>query len=120
MLKWFFRSTKRLPSYSLLRAVPSRGLPQDLADREASSDYHQWRDRIECELVAQECDEDEANFLTFLKSGYGLLQMRLPQLQGGAYLPSLLHCGLPITPAWLRQNKRSRIFAQARSRSSLS
>ena len=86
MLQWFSRSTRTSPSYSLLRAVPSRGLPQDLADREASSDFQQWRDRIECDLVAQGCDEDEPNFLTFLKSGNGLLQMRLPQLEGGCLL----------------------------------
>jgi hypothetical protein len=86
MLKWFLRTTKSSPSYSLLRAVPSRGLPRDLADREASSDYQQWRDRIECDLVAQGCDEDEPNLLTFLKCGNGLLQMRLPQLEGGCLL----------------------------------
>lgn len=86
MLQWFSRTAKSSPSYSLLRAVPSRGLPQDLADREASSDYQQWRDRIECDLAAQGCDEDEPNFLTFLKCGNGLLQMCLPQLEGGCLL----------------------------------
>jgi hypothetical protein len=85
MLQWFSRTAKSSPSYSLLRAVPSRGLPQDLADladREASSDYQQWRDRIECDLAAQGCDEDEPNFLTFLNCGNGL-RMCLPQLEGG-------------------------------------
>ena len=74
------------PSYSLLRAVPSRGLPQDLADREASPDHEQWRDRIESDLAAQAPDEDRPNFVTFLKSRNGLLQLRLPQLDGGCLL----------------------------------
>jgi hypothetical protein len=87
MFRWFSHTSKQSgPSYSLLRAVPSRGLPQDLADQEASPDYHEWRDRIECDLVAQACDEDEPNFVTFLKSGDGLLQLRVPQLEGGCLL----------------------------------
>jgi len=79
MLQWFSRTPKQSsPSYSLLRATPSCGLPQELADQEASPEYQEWRDRIECDLTAQRCDEDEPNFLTFLKSGNGLLQMLLP------------------------------------------
>jgi hypothetical protein len=87
MFQRFFRTKRqRSPSYSLLRAVPSRGLPKELADREASSDHQGWRDQIERELVAQGCDEDEPSFFTFLKSGNGLLQMYLPQHEGGCLL----------------------------------
>jgi hypothetical protein len=86
MFRWFSQAARKSwGSYSLLRAVPSRGLPQELADREASEDYREWRDRIESELVAQTCDEDKPNFLTFLKSGDGLLQMCLPE-KGGCLL----------------------------------
>jgi hypothetical protein len=37
-------------------------------------------------LSDQHCDPDEPNFLTFLKSGDGLLQMRLPDTEGGCLL----------------------------------
>jgi hypothetical protein len=87
MLRWFSRARKdTVPFYSLLKAVPSRGLPPDLAEREASSDYQQWRDRIEADLVAQPVDEDVPNFLTFLKAGNGLLQLRLDGQEGGCLL----------------------------------
>src|SRR5215469_6301645 len=86
MFQWLFCTAKTSPSYSLLKAVPSRGLPQELADREASSDYQQWRDRIECDLFAQACAEDQPNFLTFLKRGNGLLQVNLTQAEGGCLL----------------------------------
>jgi len=86
MFRWFSRSARPFPSYSLLKAIPSRGLPPDLADREASSDFQQWRDRIQSDLAAQEWDEDEPNFLTFLKSREGLLSLCLPQLEGGCML----------------------------------
>jgi hypothetical protein len=92
MFQWFSRTTKQsLPSYSLLRTVPSRCLPQELADREVSSDCQEWRDRIECDLVAQGCGEDEPNFVTCLKSGNGLLQMLLPQLARGGMSACLLY-----------------------------
>ena len=87
MFRWFSRSTTDSgPSYSLLKVKPSRGLPQDLADREKSPDYQQWRGRIESDLFAQTLDEDAPNFVTFLKTGHGLLQLRLPQLEGGCLL----------------------------------
>lgn len=87
MFQWFFRTRRQSPAgYSLLRAVPSRGLPKDLADREASSEHQDWRDQIERDLVAQGCDEDEPGFLTFLKSGNGLLQVAVPQQEGGCLL----------------------------------
>jgi hypothetical protein len=85
--QWFSRSrTQNSPSYSLLGAVPSRGLPQELADRETSSDHQGWRDQIERDLLAQEFDEDQPSFLTFLKCGNCLLQMALPQVAGGCLL----------------------------------
>jgi hypothetical protein len=87
MLRWFSRARKDTgPFYSLLKAVPSRGLPPDLADREASSDYQQWRDRIEADLVTQPIDEDAPSFLTFLKAGNALLQLRLEDQEGGCLL----------------------------------
>lgn len=87
MFQWFFRTRRQSSlSYSLLRAVPSRGLPKELADKEASSDHQGRRDQIERDLVAQGCDEDKPSFLTFLKSGNGLLQMFLPQQEGGCLL----------------------------------
>jgi len=86
MLRWHSLTGKwSLPSYSLLRAVPTRCLPQELVDREASTDYQEWRDRIESDLDAQGCDEDEPNFLTQLKTGSGFLQLLLPQLEGGVF-----------------------------------
>ena len=59
MLRWFSHATKDSgPSYALLKAVPSRRLPQELADREASPDFNQWADRIESDLDDQTPDED--------------------------------------------------------------
>lgn len=84
--RFFHKANDKGPYYSLLRDVPSRGLPQDLADQEASTDYHDWRDRIASDLAAQPQDEDAPNFITFLKSGDGLLHLRLPQLEGGCML----------------------------------
>jgi hypothetical protein len=87
MFQWFSRTrTQNSPSYSLLRTAPSRGIPQELADQEASFDHQGWRDQIERDLVAQGCDEDQPSFLTFLKSGNGLLQLSLPEQQGGCLL----------------------------------
>lgn len=87
MFRWFSNTARKgRLSYSLLRAAPSRGVPQELADREASREHQEWRDRIESDLAAQGLDEDEPNFFTFLKSGNGLLQMNLPQLEGGCLL----------------------------------
>jgi hypothetical protein len=64
-----------------LKAAPSRGLPQDLAEQEASTDHDQCRDRIQSELSDRAPNED-APLLTFLKSGNGLLQLEMPQLDG--------------------------------------
>jgi len=55
-------------------------------DREASQDYKEWRDRIQSDLVAQACDEDEPNFLTFLKSGKGFLTLNPPEQEGACLL----------------------------------
>ncbi len=87
MFSWSIRKSKDSgPFYSLLRAVPSRGLPQELANQEASPDYHEWRDRIASDLAMQPQDEDAPNFMTFLKSDDGLLHLRLPQAEGGCLL----------------------------------
>jgi hypothetical protein len=87
MFRWFSNAAKNTsPSYSLLKAVPSRGLPPELANREASSDYQEWRDRIESDLASQSVDEDAPGFLSFLKAGNGLLQLRVRELEGGCLL----------------------------------
>jgi len=86
MWNWLSIRKDKFPSYSLLKAVPSRGLPQDLAAREESADYGQWRDRIESELFAQATNENAPGFATFLKSGNGLLQIRLPDSEKGCLL----------------------------------
>lgn len=86
MFRWFTRRRDNGPFYSLLKTVPSRGIPQDLAEREASADFDQWRSRIEADLAAQAHQEDEPNFATFLKAGNGLLQFQLPQSGGRCLL----------------------------------
>jgi hypothetical protein len=86
MLSWFSSKKDDFPSYSLLEATPSRGIPQDLADREDSADYHARRDRVESELFANVTDESAPGFATFLKAGDGLLQLRLPELDAGCLL----------------------------------
>src|SRR5262249_2327544 len=87
MFRWFSNAMKNAgPAYSLLRAVPSRGLPPELADREASSDFQERRNRIESDLASRPVDEDAAGFMTFLKAGNGLLQLRLKDLEGGCLL----------------------------------
>jgi hypothetical protein len=87
MFRSLFSTTKDgRPSYSLLKATPSRSLPQDLADREASQDYTQWRAQIERDLQAQPPGEDEPNFVTFLASDEGLLELQLPERQARCLL----------------------------------
>lgn len=86
MWSWLSTQKDEFPSYSLLKAVPSRGLPQELAAREASADYAQWRGRIESELFAQRTNESDPGLATFLKSGNGLLQIRLPESDKGCLL----------------------------------
>ena len=86
---WRWRSSTKkddFPSYSLLKAVPCRGLPQKLADRENSAEYREGRDRIESDLFAHACDESMSGFATFLKAGDGLLQLQLPDFSGGCLL----------------------------------
>ena len=86
MWRWLSAGKDELPSYSLLDAVLSRGLPQELADREASGDYEQWRDRIEADLFREATNESTPGFATFLKSGDGLLQILLPESDKGCVL----------------------------------
>jgi len=80
---WSWRSGKGKSeedplTYSLLKEVPSRPLPQELVDQECSATFHEWRDEIECDLVAAVTDEKAPAFATFLKAGPGLLQINLP------------------------------------------
>jgi hypothetical protein len=86
MLRWFSSKKGDLPSYSLIKAVPCRGLPQDLSDRENSAEHCQRRDTVESDLFAQATDETAEGFATFLKAGDGLLNLHLPELEGGCLL----------------------------------
>ncbi len=86
MWHWLSAERDKFPSYSLLDAVPSRGLPQELADREASADFEQWRDQIEADLFTEATNESAPGFATFLKSGEGLLQILLPESHKGCLL----------------------------------
>ncbi len=86
MLRWLSPKKGDFPSYSLLEAVPCRGIPQELADRENSADAQERRARVESGLVAQVGDESAPGFATFLKAGNGLLQLRLPECEGGCLL----------------------------------
>jgi len=86
MWGWLTRKDDEIPSYSLLKTVPSRALPQELAAREASDGFGQWRDRIESELFSESTDQSKAGFATFLKSGDGLLQICLPESEKGCLL----------------------------------
>ena len=50
MLEWLFGKRKeedRLPIYSVLQSVPSRGLPRELSDKEASGVFKIQRDWLE-------------------------------------------------------------------------
>jgi hypothetical protein len=77
MFRSFARTAKRnLPFYSLLRTVPSRGLPQDLADREAS--LLDDKGLVDQNRYGPVPKEDGPTFATFLKTGDGFLYLRLP------------------------------------------
>src|SRR3974377_1333203 len=77
---------KGLPSYTALQQVPCRGLPRQLREREDSEDFSVWRKRIETELLCEQHSGDRPGFATFLKAGNGLLQLRIPELEGGCLL----------------------------------
>lgn len=87
-LDWLFRARgdDRLPSYSLLWEVPSRGRPQALARQEDSDEFTASRDQIEADLLAQPYHQDTPDFATFLKTREGLLQILAPELHGGCLL----------------------------------
>ncbi len=76
---WPVRKKRTIPSYSLLEAEPCRGIPQELADREASDDFNATVERIQAELLTQSPDLDAENFATFLTFGDGLLQLQVPE-----------------------------------------
>jgi hypothetical protein len=86
MFGWSSSKKGDLPSYSLIDAVPCRGLPQDLSDRENSAEHCGWRDKIESESFAEIADQTAPGFATFLKAGNGLLNVRLPEVEGGCLL----------------------------------
>ena len=86
MWKWLAAKEKGLPSYTALQQVPCRGLPRQLREREDSEDFSVWRKRIETELLGEQTSGDRPGFATFLKAGNGLLQLRIPELEGGCLL----------------------------------
>jgi hypothetical protein len=92
VFEWPFRTKKKsFPSYSLLEARPSRCLPQDLADREASDDFQAWADKIQADLIAESHSEDLPHFAIFLKLGDGLLQLELPEGRCLLVFASMMH-----------------------------
>ena len=85
MFRWLFQKKNELPSYSLLEAIPDRGLPQDLADDEHSPAFDQRRGQMESEL--RERPEHEQRWESwFLQSGPGLLTFQRPKPQGRCLL----------------------------------
>jgi hypothetical protein len=79
MTIWPFRKKALFPSYSLLKAEPSRGLPQELADRENSEDFNDTVERTRVDLLARSPSHDQENFAVFVKFGAGLLELQVPE-----------------------------------------
>jgi hypothetical protein len=92
MLNWLFRRKNDLPSYALLEAAPTRRLPEDLLALENSDDFGARRDRIEQDLSDRPLDTEAPGTVTFLKSGNGLLQIRV----GDPQEPCLLLFSNPL------------------------
>ena len=65
-----------IPYYSLLDAVPSRPLPDDLALQEKSEQFSAWRKDIQQKLMTQLIDENAPSFAGFIMQGSGVVQFR--------------------------------------------
>jgi hypothetical protein len=72
----FQPSVDAIPFYSLLVAVPSRPLPDDLAAQEKSEQFSAWRKDIQQGLMRQQIDETAPSFAGFIMQGSGVVQFR--------------------------------------------
>jgi hypothetical protein len=76
------KKSEEIPEYSALRSLPSRGVPADLSEAEASEPYQTNREGIERELLAppRRPLEDVPLFTIILESnGSGLVTFTLPE-----------------------------------------
>ena len=83
MLNWFTRGRSRdtLPEYAAIRRTPSRGLPSDLAEREASQAFDAQREAIERSLrePPRRPQEQSPLFVELLAASQeGVVTMTLP------------------------------------------
>ncbi len=83
MLNWLKRGRSRdeVPEYAAIRTMPNRGLPSDLAAREASEDFAAQREAIGRSLrePSRRPQEQDPLFVAFLAaSGGGLLTITPP------------------------------------------
>ncbi len=91
MLNWLTgkRNRKELPEYSALRAIPTRGVPPDLAAAEGSESFATSRENLERELrkLPRRPLDDESLFMELLEAnGSGVVTITLPD-HGGRCLP---------------------------------
>lgn len=79
------RNRKELPEYSVLRSIPTRGLPPDLAEAEESESFATSRENFERELrkLPRRPLEDEPLFTELLEAqGSGVVTINLPDHSG--------------------------------------
>ena len=76
---WPFRKKKSFPTYSLLKEVPTRCIPEDLRQREEGDDFDAYADKIRADILADRTPDDTPHFAIFLKLGEGLLQLDLQE-----------------------------------------
>lgn len=84
MLDWLFgkRKSKELPEYSLLRSMPTRGLPTELAEKERRETFSLRQDSLQRELLeSPRRPADDKPLLTTLlgNEGSGVVTIRLPE-----------------------------------------
>ena len=87
MLEWLTgkKNRKELPEYSALRAIPTRGVPPDLAEAEGSEFFATSREKLEHELrkLPRRPPEDEPLFMELLEAqGSGVVTINLPDHSG--------------------------------------
>ena len=87
MLEWLTgkKNRKDLPEYSALRAIPTRGVPPDLAEAEGSESFATSREGLEHELrkLPRRPLEDEPLFMELLEAnGSGVVTITLPDHSG--------------------------------------